>query len=360
MSIKSVLSSSTVSSRECWIGTIFSFLSTFCYAASNTTIRFLTDYNLDNDWMLFYKELTGLCLLIPWLMLRFFQGRFRFISKRLIFYVVFGAIFCQLIGAHLQVLGYAVIGLVIAVPLIQSSTLLGVAVLGRYILGDPLSQRRKIAMAILIVAVILLSVGKELTLESDTEIVKSQNTGFFLLIAVGTVVAGIAYSIYIIILRFVIRKYWNDDNSAWLSFQFSQWVGFDFHNHSCDAGTHGAGKCYAPFPVTLMMSIVLGVGIIIFGFCLFLKQGIAGFHNVPMWSWEVIVISGICNMVGFFFQIQGLRMTTAVQASLIAVSQILVLSLIGFTFFKETINLLVLLGLVLTVYGVIMSAKPET
>jgi drug/metabolite transporter (DMT)-like permease len=64
-------------------------------------------------------------------------------------------------------------------------------------------------------------------------------------------------------------------------------------------------------------------------------------------------------MVGFFFQIQGLRMTTAVQASLIAVSQILVLALIGFTFFNETINLLVLAGLILTVYGVVMSAKPE-
>ncbi|MDR2440332.1 MAG: DMT family transporter [Planctomycetaceae bacterium] len=354
MSTKPVLPPLTVSTRERCTGIIFSFLSTLCYAVSNIVIRFLTGYNFDSDWILFYKESIGLFILVPWLLLRFFQGRFRFISKRLIFYVVFAAIFCQLIGAHLQVLGYAVIGLVIAVPLIQSSTLLGVAILGRYILGDPLSQRRKIAMAILIIAVIVLSIGKELTLESGTEIVKSQNTGFFLLIAAGTIVAGIAYSIYIIILRYVIRKYWNEDNSAWLSFQFSQWVGFDFQNHPCETG-----KYYAPFPVTLMMSVVLGVGIIIFGSCLFWKRGIVGFYDVPEWSWGVILISGIGNMTGFFFQIQGLRMTTAVQASLIAVSQILVLSLIGFAFFNETINLLVLLGLLLTVYGVVMSAKPE-
>ncbi|MDR2756752.1 MAG: DMT family transporter [Planctomycetaceae bacterium] len=354
MSTKPVLPLLPVSTHERWIGTIFSFLSTLCYAVSNTIIRFLTDYNFDNDWILFYKESVGLFILIPWLMLRLFQGRFQFISKRLIFYVMFAAVFCQLIGAHLQVLGYAVIGLVIAVPLIQSSTLLGVAILGRYLLGDPLSQRRKIAMIILITAVILLSVGKELTLESGTAIVQSQNTGFFLLIAAGTILAGISYSIYIIILRHVIRKYWNENNSAWLSFQFSQWVGFDFRNSPCETG-----KCYAPFPVTLMMCVVLSVGIIIFGSCLFWKQGITGFYNVPRWAWGVIPISGICNTLGFFFQIQGLRMTTAVQASLIAVSQILVLSLIGFAFFNETINLLVLLGLMLTVYGVVMSAKPE-
>jgi drug/metabolite transporter (DMT)-like permease len=52
-------------------------------------------------------------------------------------------------------------------------------------------------------------------------------------------------------------------------------------------------------------------------------------------------------------------MTTAVQASLIAVSQILILSLIGFVFFNEAINILVLFGLALTVYGVAVSAKPE-
>lgn len=356
MSTQLVSEPSTVSVRERWTGAIFSFLSTFCYAASNTTMRFLTDYNLDSDWILFYKELIGLFILVPWLFLRFFQGRFRFISKRLIFYVFFAAILCQLVGAHLQVLGYAVIGLVIAVPLIQSSTLLGVAILGRSFLGDPLSRRRKIAMVILIAAVMLLSIGKELTLESGAGTMVSQNAGFFLLVAAGTVVAGISFSIYIIILRSVIRKYWHEDNSAWLSFQFSQWVGFDFQACPRETGKH----CYAPFPVTLMMSVVLGVGIMIFGSCLFWKHnGITGFYHVPLWAWGVIPISGICNMVGFFFQIQGLRMTTAVQASLIAVSQILVLSLIGCVFFKETINLLVLLGLALTVYGVVMSAKPE-
>jgi drug/metabolite transporter (DMT)-like permease len=107
------------------------------------------------------------------------------------------------------------------------------------------------------------------------------------------------------------------------------------------------------------MSIVYGVGVVSFGTFLYCKHGTAGFYNVPNVAWYGIVISGIANTVGFFFQVQGLRMTSAVQASLIGVSQMVILSLIGYLFFHEAVNMLVMMGLGLTVYGVFMSAKPE-
>jgi drug/metabolite transporter (DMT)-like permease len=118
-------------------------------------------------------------------------------------------------------------------------------------------------------------------------------------------------------------------------------------------------RLYSPFPVTLTMAIVLAVGVVIFGAFLYGKHGTAGFYEVPHAAWYIILISGFCNTVGFFFQIQGLRMTSAVQASLIAISQMLLLSLIGYWCFHEVINSLVMIGLGLTAYGVFMSAKPE-
>jgi drug/metabolite transporter (DMT)-like permease len=108
-----------------------------------------------------------------------------------------------------------------------------------------------------------------------------------------------------------------------------------------------------------MMFIVLSVGLVIFGGGLFFKHGTSGFYEVPFAAWYIIPISGISNLVGFFFQIQGLRMTTAVQASLIAVSQMIALSLVGHACFAEPINWLVVSGLILTAYGVVMSARPE-
>ncbi|MDR1486038.1 MAG: DMT family transporter [Planctomycetaceae bacterium] len=358
MSSNQVTVSSIPSGRESWSGTVFAFLATFFYGVSNTTMRLLTDYQLDSDWILFYKELIGFSILLPWVFLRFFQGRFRRISRRLIIYVVAAAVICEFVGAHLQVLGYAIIGLVVTVPLIQSSTLIGVALLGRYFLRDFLSRSRQFAIFILIIAVILLSVGKELTVQSGG----NQCGGFLLmLIASGAVVAGISYAIYVVLLRYTVRKYWNDGSSVWQSFQFTKWAGFDLPAQDIDPNNNQfrGVRCYAPFPVTLMMCIILGVGVLIFGMCIWLKSGVVGFYAVPDVVWYIIPVAGLSNVVGFFCQIQGLRMTSAVHASLIGVSQMIFLSVIGFIYFREPINFVVLSGLMLTAYGVVISARPE-
>jgi drug/metabolite transporter (DMT)-like permease len=320
-------------------------------------MRLLTEYRIDLDWILFYKELIGFSILLPWVLFRFFQGRFDRISHRLIIHIMIAAAICEVVGAHLQVLGYALIGLVVTVPLIQSSTLIGVAILGYYFLGDLLSCRRRVAICILIVAVVLLSIGKGWAAQNGG----IQYGGFwFILIALGAVVAGLAYAVYVVMLRYTMRKYWNENGGVKQSFQFTKWAGFDLPPQNIDPNSSQPHEVYAPFPVTLGMTIILGVGVLVFGACIWAKGGGVGFFMVEDCAWYIIPISGLSNVIGFFCQVQGLRMTSAVQASLISVSQMIFLSVIGFLFFKESVNLLVTLGLILTAYGVVISAKPET
>jgi drug/metabolite transporter (DMT)-like permease len=331
-------------------------------------MRLLADHQIDLDWILFYKELIGFSILFPWIFFRYFQGRFKRISRRLIIHIVIAAAVCEIFGAHLQVLGYALIGLIVTVPLIQSSTLIGVAILGRYFLGDILSHRRRLAIGILIIAVVLISIGKVLTEQNgnNTQYAGIQGGSFvFILIALGAIGAGIAYSIYVVMLRYTMRKYWNDDNGVRQSFQFTKWAGFDLPqqdinvNQNINVNNNQPHGVYAPFPVTLGMTIILGVGVLVFGACILAKGGGVGFFNAVDFAWYVIPISGLSNVIGFFCQVQGLRMTSAVQASLISVSQMIFLSVIGFFCFRESINFVVMLGLTLTAYGVIISAKPE-
>ena len=347
---------------ERWTGTIFTFLSVFFYGISNVVVRYLTEYNVDHSWMLFYKEFIGLAILLPWLFFRWGQGRFRHTSTQLMLYIFLAAIVCQLIGAQLHVLGFAIIGLIITVPLVQSSTLLGVAFIGHFIFRHRLSRRRKTAIMLLIISVTILSIGKEMIADSQGS--NADSAGLFLLVAAGAVVTGIAYAIYITILRYVVRQHWDDENSTRQSFRFRHWIGHDVQHQ-----IHHKDRFYSPFPVTLLMAIVLGVGVMIFGASVLYKYGMPGFFTVPVTSpgadwepsiaWYCMLISGISNVTGFLFQVQGLRMTSALQASLIAVSQMLLLSLVGFLLFHEAVNVIVMIGLGLTVYGVLMSAKPE-
>ena len=354
------------------------FISTFCYGLSNSLIRFMTEYNADVDWILFYKELTGFVLILPWLLLRYFQGRYRLTSKLFIFYVVIAAILCEFVGARLHVFGFAVIGLVVAAPLIQSSTLLGTAVLSRCVFKDPISHRRLFAIALLLFAVTILSVGKELTNKTPqaapmTQVVEQKQSempvqtkeqpkeqwGFFLLVCAAMGIAGASYAIYIVILRYVLLRFWNTSSSVWVSFQFTQWAGWDFP--LLPKRGLRSKEVYSPFPATLMMSIVLGTGVVVFGLCIWAKTGQTGFYEVPDRTlWLLVLMSGLANVIGFFFQVEGLRMTTAVQAQLIALSQMVILLLVGFFFFKEPVNAVIITGLFLTICGVAISAKPES
>lgn len=345
----------STSVRECWTGLVFSFISTMFYAVSNSMLRLLTDIGVPGDWMLFYKELIGFTLLIPWLGFRFVQGRYQFVSRRLIFYGIVASILCELIGARLHMLGFAVIGLVIAVPIVQSSTLLGTAVLGKVFLGDRLSRNRIIAITILVVAVIVLSIGKSYIVPNDASSQTGYTGTYSLLVALGTFAAGIAYAAYIIMMRYVVLRDWDNDNNLWQSFRFSHWAGYEQAKSKRDVKP----KQYAAFPITLMMSLVLGTGVTVFGSCLLWERGLAGFYAVPANAWYFVLLSGVANLLGFSFQVHGLRMTTAVQASLISVSQMLILSVIGYVFFKETVNSIVLTGLFLTACGIIISARPE-
>ena|GEM_PF-1549335 len=368
--------------RERCIGTLFIFLSTLMFAVSNVAVRYLTDHDLCIYWMLFYKESIGLLILLPWILFRFIQGRYRYTPVSLILFVCLAGIVCQMIGSPLHLFGLAVIGLIITVPLIQSATILSVAVIGYLVFGSVISLRRKISIAFLILAVIILSAGKELSAIGTPQCDTSVSTGLFLLGAVGAVIAGIAYAVYVTMIRYAVRQHWNDDNSIRLLFKVWHWIGHDCSKSrtakenapqkSSNGDTQAESEkyaesekkqtdtpYYAPFPITLIIAIVFAVGILIFGIVLYGKHGVEGFYNVPDLAWTYICISGVCNLAGFFFQVLGLRMTSAIQASLIAVFQIVILSLIGVLFFHEMVNTIVIIGLGLAVCGVLMSAKPE-
>jgi drug/metabolite transporter (DMT)-like permease len=260
----------------------------------------------------------------------------------------------------------------------------GNALLGRYWLGDRLSVWKKIAIAILLPAVVVILVGKELTVNDaqnatptvDTNVSSNVETNVtakftsettnrtnnlfsYLFAGIGAIVAGLAYAVHMVIVRYAGHKYWDDNRySAWQSMRFIHWIGHDQPSRRL-ARQNGDGGFYAPFPVTLIMAIILLVGIFAFGGCLIEREGIAGLWDEPADCWHLVIATGLCNVIGFFFQVQGLRMTVAAQVSIVATGQFVFLALFGMFVFKEQSNAVIWLGVVLVVIGVLISAKQE-
>lgn len=334
--------------RSYW-AVIACFLSALCFALSNLFLRHLINYHLDNNWTLFFKEFTGVLVLAPWILFCFIQKRYRFLSVRLLSCVILAAIICELIAAKLHLWCYSTIGLAISVPVIQSASVIGSLLLGFFVLRDVVSRKKIVASIILINAIITMALGAQaVPIDQD-----AKTSLMFLAGILAAIVAGIAYTIEFVLLRYACIQYWRPMRGSGRKNLKAE------SQHGIDAGKPAAGE-KKPLPLLLVVFIFLFVGTLIFGADIYLKYDIEGFWDAPADCWTWVLLAGLFNVIAFILQIQGLRLTSVSQVTFIGVSQVIFLSLSGFFFFGESLNGFLILGLLLTSLGVYMSSTPET
>jgi len=332
-----------------WTSTWVSLVSMLLYTVSNASLRHLGDLGAPIEWCLTIKETVAVVLLAPWVLFRLVRGRYRFQSKRLFLILIVASLICQVIGAQNQLLSYAMVGLVIAVPTLQAGQLISTALIGKYALKDSISRSQWGAMGLLLVAVLLLSLGKSTDsvpdlAESGSKIRTLQGIG-------AAVLAALAYAVYFNALRYLLSRHRTLSPNAWESIKIHDWIGHDFATHQTQEHR------YAPFPVTLLMIVVTGVGVLYYGPLIFMTRGFEGFTDVPKECWFWVSLSGIANMTGFFFQVQALLLASAMKMSLIAAFQIVIFAFLGILFFGESMNLLIAIGVVFAIIGVFFSSQ---
>ena len=350
-----------------WTSTWVSLVSMLLYTVSNASLRHLGDLDAPIDWCIAIKEVIAVALLAPWVTFRFIRGRYRFQSKRLLLILVIASLICEVFGAQNQLVAYAFVGLVIASPILQSCQLIATALIGNYYLNDKISRSKWIAMGLLLGAVFLLSFGKTLGQPEQMATQTPENQGISLMAMKGVVaalIAGLAYAIYANTLRYALRKHRSHTLGAWDSIKIHDWIGHDFVTHrqepsplSEDSGKIVRVRPYSPFPVTLVMIIVTGVGTLYFGTSVVVTRGFVGFVDVPSDCWFWIILSGVTNTIGFFFQVQGLLLASAAKVSLISAFQIVIFAFLGMLFFGEMMNTYIAIGIVLAIVGVLFSSQ---
>lgn len=370
--------SATPTSTARW-GLLLCVSSTTFYCIANIILRGLADAPVPHTWTLFYKELIAFVFLAPWLVCRFLQGRYDHQSKRLLAYIVIGGIACQLVGARLQLWAFGVIGIILAMPIIQAFNLVSTAVLGTYIAGDHLSSRKKWMIMLLVVALAILTWGKMRT-TSETAvsegvvppttvtaaieptpvvavavaIVAPKTTQWLTLLGVAAAITtGLAYAFHMTCLRIACSRYWRADYRLRDNLRWNDWIGIRYQTQRA-VHERPSGE---PVSLILAMEIVLGIGVVGFGGCLYWEHGVSGFTEASPMCWWLVGATGACNLIGFFFQVFALRLTSATQVMLISVLQIGILALTGYFLFAEPVNALIILGLVLTTVGVAASME---
>ncbi|MCL2303962.1 MAG: DMT family transporter [Planctomycetaceae bacterium] len=332
-----------------WTSTWVALVSMLLYTVCNASLRHLGDLQAPIEWSITVKETVAVVFLAPWIFFRLLRRRYRFQSKRLFLLLLVGALICQVIGSQNQLFAYAVVGLIIATPTLQACQLTATALIGKYALKDSISRSQWGAMALLLIAVLLLSLGKSADLttfvENGSTIRTLQGIG-------ASALAALAFATYFNIVRYLMRKHRNHSLGAWESIRIHDWVGHNLATHPSQE------RRYSPFPITLLMITVTGVGVLYYAPVVFLTRGgWEGFTNVPKECWFWACLAGVTNLVGFFFQIQALLLASATKMSLIAAFQIVTFAVLGILFFGESMNMLIAVGVAFAIVGVFFSSQ---
>ena len=304
------------------MGVLFCLIAALLYSCANICYKELGLLNIDVRWTLCIKEMICVTCVSSAILYLAVRRRYVWPKWRWVAFLFIGGFLCEYIGARLHLWTIGTIGLVVSIPLIQASNMVCSAGIGHAFLGERVGKRCRVAMVVMLLAIGCLFFGPH---HHDVGRLTQQLGGNALFLGViGAVVAGVAYAIYIVFLR-------RSSNSRQM-------------------------------PISFIAAEVTGIGAMIFGFEILRDHGFqisAFWQDVPPRAWLLVGVAGLMNMVGFLFQITGLRYTVVVRAQMISVSQIVIGTMFGVLIYSETTNAMIWLGVTLAVLGIVIVSTPN-
>ena len=312
-------------------GLIYTIVSTVCYTISLSSLRGITNYpEVSSDWSIAVKELTTVACVTPLIVVQWLRGKFRFPTWRIVGLIILAGVTCQVLGARYHLASYAALGLALATPLIQAAQLLMASVLGVVFLKERVTKTRALALGLLVVAVWLLSGGAS---SLEREIAgKPIRLGAGLVFVILT---AFGYSSELSIMRGYLR-------------------GGDAPSSTPD------DEKASQFALTsLTMVGITGVGLLICGSILTFERGLDAWLSPPPICWAFVLTAGVCNMIGFYFQIESLRRLFVLKQTIVANVQTLLLALLGIFVYHEAFTWVVALGFVLVLVAVWLAGSEK-
>lgn len=247
---------------------------------------------------------------VPLLALMMIRGRKIATSWETFPLLVAGVLVGQLIGSVMFQISLGIIGLALAVPLNLGVMIIGAACFGWLLLGEPLTGRMVAAIAVLISAVLILSLG------SDPMAVREGISGGHIMwgvMAAGT--SGAAYAFFGTTMRKALRQ---------------------------------------GLAVPLAMLVSGAVGSVLLTSMAVSHIGVDAIIATPARQWLVMGAAGWLNVTAFFLLSLSLRSIPVVAVNLLNATQAAMAAAAGVLLFGELWTIPLVCGLGLTVFGLMI------
>jgi drug/metabolite transporter (DMT)-like permease len=226
----------------------------------------------------------------------------------------------QLIGNLSQLWAMSVVGLAVTITINIGVNLVTCAVLGRMLLGERVSLQSIAAMLLVMVSVGLLSIGAG---PANDALAASAGVSTGPLYVAGAIaVSCLAGAVY----------------------------------GALGVAIRGALLQGAPLPTIVF--IVPFLGLASFGPISLYRQGLTGLLQTSSQDLLLMLAAGVLNLLAFAAIIKGLEIMTVLHVNLINALQVALAALAGFLFFSEPPGLALILGVVLSIAGIVMIDRP--
>jgi drug/metabolite transporter, DME family len=300
-------------------GMIYCVLAALGYAATNVCLRKLAVLRCDPTWVVFNKELVTVLVIGPWLLAQTVRRRLRLPSWKVLGMILLTGLMVQLAGNLALQWSLGAVGLAVAVPVNFGLKLLSVAVFGWWILHEAVSLRAALVIGLLLAALILLSSGAE-GASSSIAATGSPPNGWLIIGALAAAGAsGVSFALLSIVIRHTLRR---------------------------------------TTPTGILVLLIAGTGVATLGPISYLQSGweIAANTTTEEWAW--ILAAGIFNLLAFLSISKGLQLTPVVHANILNASQVAMAALAGVFFFHEAFPVSLMLGVSLTIVGILLADRP--
>jgi drug/metabolite transporter (DMT)-like permease len=294
-----------------WTGSLLVLLAAIGYTLSNMAFRDVATRS-DLGWVMWATAIKAVPVtLMAWMLvgLRRSQGLPSLPTREHWLPLIAAGLATQVAGNVMFQMALGIVGLAFTVALTFAGIIVGGAVLGRMLLGEPITPRSVISMALLLAAVAILQVDAA---ESARAVAGNVSTPRIVLGGLAALASGVGFAFCGVIIRRALR---------------------------------------AEMSHSATVVVICTMGVVLCGPTGAALLGPRGIQGISWSTHATMLVGGVLNALAFFAVSAGFKRLSVVRVNLINSSQVALAALAGIVFFNEALTVWTAAGITLTMCG---------